>query len=245
MTRRFPNFHPAPLPTLVMILLAVLCCGLGIWQLDRAGQKRAQALLISERATLPPLILGEEPVSAEETAHRRIIAQGEFADNGQIYIENRRHLGRVGYHVITPLLLTAGQGYLLVNRGWIAAERSGEVPDISTPQGPVEISGEAVIPSPPALELGGGAMIPPRQQRWPYLTLESYAAWSGLKLQPFLLLQTGGAGDGLVRAWPRTPPNDAMHIGYAVQWFAFALIALGIWLKLSLGGGHRQRRMAS
>jgi cytochrome oxidase assembly protein ShyY1 len=32
-----------------------------------------------------------------------------------------------------------------------------------------------------------------------------------------------------------------MHIGYAIQWFAFALIALVIWLRLSLHRTEQNR----
>ena len=42
------------------------------------------------------------------------------------------------------------------------------------------------------------------------------------------------ADGGFVRSWPREFPKEGMHIGYAVQWFGFAVIALIIYLRFSL-----------
>ena len=69
--------------------------------------------------------------------------------------------------------------------------------------------------------------------RWPFLTLDAYRAWSGMDIYPFILLQSASDEQGFVRNWPRTKPSDVMHIGYAIQWFAFAAIALATWLFLS------------
>jgi len=38
---------------------------------------------------------------------------------------------------------------------------------------------------------------------------------------------------GYKRQWPQPEDKSGMHIGYAIQWSAFALIALGTFLGLS------------
>ncbi len=53
-------------------------------------------------------------------------------------------------------------------------------------------------------------------------------------LQSVVLLQDPDDAHGFARYWPREFPKEGMHIGYAIQWFAFAVIALGIFLRLSL-----------
>ncbi len=42
------------------------------------------------------------------------------------------------------------------------------------------------------------------------------------------------AGDGLVREWPIGGPDASRHLGYALQWFALALLAAGAWLYFVL-----------
>jgi surfeit locus 1 family protein len=60
------------------------------------------------------------------------------------------------------------------------------------------------------------------------------------RVQPVVMLLDPAEGGGFVRDWPRELPKEGMHLGYAIQWFAFAVIALVIWLRLSLAksGGH-------
>ena len=64
--------------------------------------------------------------------------------------------------------------------------------------------------------------------------MDHLARWSGLPILPFAVLQSPADADGFVRDWPLPQFSDTLHIGYAIQWFAFALIALVIWLRLSL-----------
>ena len=66
------------------------------------------------------------------------------------------------------------------------------------------------------------------------MTVELFAAGVGYPVQPFVLLQSRDDAHGFIRDWPREMPKEGMHLGYAIQWFAFALISLGIYLKLSL-----------
>ena len=90
------------------------------------------------------------------------------------------------------------------------------------------------LPQPPALELDLNIDPAEAMPHWPFLTLEHYSTWSGLEVLPFIILQAPEDSSEFVRRWPQPKVNDAMHTGYAVQWFAFALIALVIWLGLSI-----------
>ena len=71
-------------------------------------------------------------------------------------------------------------------------------------------------------------------QHWPYLTVDLYAAVADYPLQPVVILEDPDDAAGFLRNWPREMPKEGMHIGYAIQWFAFAAIALVLWLRLSL-----------
>lgn len=224
------------MPTLLLLLiLPPLFVTLGFWQLDRAQQKRSTAAAMEERRALPPLALTGGPLSrpqltAEALEFRTLSVSGEFVPAGELLITNRKHLGKPGFHVITPLRLRDSDRYLLVNRGWVAAS-GNRAPAIETPRGPIELRGETNIPSAPAIEL---AFDPHASNLWPFLTLENYRAWSGLDILPFIILQSPDSPHGFVRAWGTARPGAGMHLGYAIQWFSFGLLSLVLWLRLSL-----------
>jgi len=228
------QFQPQPIPTVAAVILVALFTVLGFWQLERAEQKRNLADTQSDRLKLPPFRLTEKTTADEQFEYRKLSAEGVFVPEKTIFIENRKHMGKNGFHVITPLSVDSGSRYLLVNRGWIEAKKSRVSPSVETPKSLVEVTGRAYLPHPPALDLGDGDLSADLNPRWPYLTIERYARWSGLDIFPFVLLQAKTDPNGFVRAWQTDTPKEGMHLGYAIQWFAFALIVFLIWLRLSL-----------
>lgn len=228
------QFQPQPIPTVAAVVLITLFLLLGFWQLERAEQKRNLADILDIRHKLPPFRLTEKTAADEQFEHRNLSAEGIFIPEKTIFIENRKYMGRSGFHVITPLSVNGSSHYLLVNRGWVAEQKNHPFPSIETPGESVSVTGRAIIPLPPALELDDGSLSANSNPRWPYLTLERYARWSGLDIFPFVLLQSDTDAYGFVRSWQPEIPNVGMHIGYAIQWFAFALIVFFIWLRLSL-----------
>jgi len=228
-------------PTLLLALPIPLFVGLGIWQLDRADQKHERTRLLGERVKLPPFELESRVDDPEGLRFRAIQARGTYDAEGQILIENRRQNSRTGFHVITPLHIAGSEMRVLVNRGWIPAGADAAPPPAPVPDGEVMVTGITHIPAPPALVLHGGSdAAQDWGTRWPYLTVDLYAAAKGFPIQPVVILLDKDAPNGFQRTWPREMPKEGMHIGYAIQWFAFALIALILWLRLSLVRGTRE-----
>jgi len=225
-------------PTLVLAAPIPLFVALGVWQLDRADQKRALSDTLAVRAALPPVRIEGLVGDAEALRYRAIEAEGRFVPEHQVLIEGRREGGKTGFHVITPLRLNgSGQGsgaLLLVNRGWIPSQPNGEPVPAPVPEGELTLAGEADVPSPPALVLdGGGDAAKAWGGRWPYLTVDLFAATVDGPVQPVVMLLSPEDPNGFVRHWTRPVPNVGMHLGYAGQWFGFALIALILYLRLS------------
>lgn len=230
------RFRPRWVPFLLLFVPACVCAGLGVWQLDRAAQKRELADELAARSAAEPLAIGDAPVDAEAVRHRRVTALGHLEAEGQIYIESRRHAGKTGFHVVTPLRIAGSNRRVLVNRGWVG-ETGAKVPT-----GEVVVSGVADVPSPPALVLHSGDDAGKAWgDRWPYLTLPLFAATVPYPLQTIVVLQDPADAYGFVREWPRELPKEGMHIGYALQWFAFALIGLVVFLRLSVTRGGADR----
>lgn len=226
------RFRPRPVPTLAALVALPLLSGLGLWQLDRAQQKERAAQQLAERRSQPPRELTGTLEPDDVEAFRKARVRGVFEPEGQIFIENRKQGNRTGYHVITPLRLTGSDIRVLVNRGWVPRPpQAGQLPPAPAPAEPVVVNGLMQVPSPPALTLGD----PSNWDRvWPYFTVEAYAARASFPVLPLLLLQDPADTSGFVRQWRLKQPTPWMHIGYAIQWFAFALIALVVYLRLSL-----------
>lgn len=236
MTGTTLHFRAHIVPTLLMVLIMPVFCGLGLWQLDRAEQKRNIATSLEMRRKLPVMPITNDLPDVGQLEFRTVIAEGQYLSEKAVLIENRKYQGKNGFHVITPLQLANTGQIVLVNRGWIP--RQNNQPSFTTPAGSLEVEGEVSIPLPPAIKLSQAPTENIKLPHWPFLTLEHYISWSGLEILPFVILQSAGDNSrGFIRRWPQPQANDAMHIGYAVQWFAFALIALVIWFRLSL---HKQ-----
>ncbi len=226
------QFRPGLAVTAATIAFCALTVALGLWQARRAGEKEALQAALDAHAAGPRVALTAAPVAAEAIASRRVAAQGEYAGRFGVLLDNKVHRGRVGYRVVTPLRLAGGDVHVLVDRGWVAAGRTrAELPQIPVPAGPQTVEGVAVVPPARAYELRPDA---PRNAVWQHLLLEGYQEWSGLRLQPFVIQQTNDAGDGLVREWDRPDAGADRHRGYALQWFALAILAAVLYVVLNL-----------
>jgi surfeit locus 1 family protein len=229
------QFRFRPVPFLLLALPVPLFAALGLWQLDRAEEKRMQLETLLQREQLPPLPVQALERDADALRYRKIRARGRYLEQQQFFIENRLHGHRTGFHVITPLRLEGSGVELLVNRGWLEAGPGNSIPAAPVPVGPLQVEGTATVALPPALVLSSGQDTARGWgNRWPYMTTELYAAMTAAPVQPFVLLLDPDQPDGFLRQWPRELPKEGMHLGYAIQWFSFAAIALGFYLKLSL-----------
>ncbi len=225
------RWRPAWLPLLAALFFIGLTIWLGLWQLGRADEKRARQAAFDAAAAMPVAVASTLPT----TLYRRVRLSGRFDTGYQIYLDNRMHQGRPGYHLIVPLIYPGG--VVLVNRGWLPAAGDHSLTPIAPPAS-AEVTLEGVLA--PAqgryLELAGRNDSGPV---WQNLDLARYRAWYQKRgeLPDRMLLQTSPADDGLLREWPRPDTGVARHLGYAVQWFAMsaAIVALyayyGVWKR--------------
>ena len=225
------NFRPAFLPGAAALAAIALTMALGNWQSRRAEEKLARGQELDAAAHRAVLVLPTEPVDARAYAFSRVSARGEFSGRHTILLDNKVLRGVAGYQVLTPLKITGGERYVLVNRGWVAAGvRRDILPQIRTPAGTETVEGVAVVPSSNMLELDAKTE---EGMVWQNLVLARYEKWSGLKLQPVVLQQTSQADDGMVRVWDRPDTGADKHRGYAFQWYALAVTILVLYVALS------------
>lgn len=208
---------------LLVILLILACLGMArlqLWRAETRGERfeREQAALVSA-----PISLSAQLREREKLLDRMATARGRWLAGKTLFLDNKIHGGRAGYHVLTPLQFSASEVVVLVNRGWVPAPRlRSELPSIATPGGEVEIAGVTHSFEIRTFEL---QKTPPQGVVWQHVREADYRQLSGLDALPVILLQTGADGDGLIRDWG-SPENPATrHYGYATMWLAFAVMA--------------------
>jgi surfeit locus 1 family protein len=225
--RRSRIFAPRLVPTFLAGLAVLAFAALGIWQLGRADEKRAMARNFT--AGGPAIDWPRLPVDAPR--YQRVRLRGYYDAGHQFLLDNMSHESVAGVQVLTPLVLDNGDA-VLVNRGWLPFGATREdLPAVDVDGGKRTVVGRIDELPRPGIWLKG-----PEATGWPrlvqYPAMAELSAALGRELAPRQVLLDPGVPDGYVRAWvvPGTSPDR--HLGYAVQWFAFAALAAGIWFVL-------------
>ena len=202
------------------------------WQLGRAHEKEGLATRLELLAREPVVSLTAVEAKAEDLEWRRVTVSGRFAPSYAVFIDNRIRRGVAGYHVVMPLELEskerAGSRYVLVNRGWIAGSPDRtRLPEVTTPEATVHITGLAVLPSRRFLELSTNVA---EGKVWQNLKLERYREAFRIPLQPVVIQQESALADGLAREWDPPDLGINKHYGYVFQWLALAATLLVFYL---------------
>ncbi|MEN8259838.1 MAG: SURF1 family protein [Pseudomonadota bacterium] len=232
------RFVPSLIPTLAFLVLMPLLVSLGIWQLNRADEKRALIDLQRERTNDESIRLTGAEENLEALRYRSVTATGVYDGKHQFLVDNQISRGQAGYYVMTPLKLQEHVA-VLVNRGWLPAGLNrSKLPDIAISRSEVSISGK--VNSFPSVGIRlRGAEIP--TVGWPAVVQVVDAAHLsgvlGYKILPFQIYLDASQPQGYFREWKlRKFLNPERHTGYAVQWFALAatLAVIYVWYGVKL-----------
>ncbi|WP_228719990.1 SURF1 family protein [Methylococcus geothermalis] len=227
------SFKPSGVAVIGVALALPLFCALGVWQLNRAAEKRALQAQWASQSAEPAWRLGAPTAEAEPPRYRRVTAKGRYDADHQFLLDNQIHGGQAGYHVLTPLRLDGSDRAVLVNRGWIPAGPDRQrLPELAIPAPAVELTG--MVERFPAVGLKlEGAEIP--QPGWPamvqVLEREPLEQRLGYRLLSYQVLLDEREDQGFVRDWKPASVDPDKSTGYALQWFSFAAVALGLFLR--------------
>jgi surfeit locus 1 family protein len=223
------------LTTLLVVVAVGVMVRLGIWQLDRLEQRRAFNARVSAQLGAGPLVLTGDNLGLDlvNMEYRTVTVSGEYDHSQQVALRNQARDQRWGVNLLTPLRIAGSDQVVLVDRGWIPAEdftsgqwekydepgrvtvtgmvrRSQERPDFGRRADPTPAPGEFLT----AWNLANVGSI---DQQISYALLPVYIQqapnpeWTGMPL----------------RGQPKLELTEGSHMGYAIQWFAFAAL-LGI-----------------
>jgi surfeit locus 1 family protein len=231
-------------PSIVGIVLTVIgiagCFRLGVWQLDRAEEKRALMTAFAsgaERAVRATGELGGLP------RYQSIELTGRYDSQRQILLDNMPSArSRPGYHVLTPLQRESGD-WVLVNRGWVPAGKTrAQLPDVRVDERLRIVRGQLDELPRPGIRLGSAdANLRAAQSAvgsWPkvlnFPRQEELAAVLNRPVASSLVLLDPSQTEGYERVWQaRFAFGPERHLAYAVQWFALLAAILVTFVVVS------------
>lgn len=196
MTRRLPI-----LPTIVVALAVLTMIGLGVWQLQRKGEKEAALARYAANVDAPPIAFPSPPVG-DDALFRRSSAYCTRV-LGWKRLSGRSAAGRQGWRMIAECASGAEGPSLFVQYG--IAPR----PDVTPRIAPGEVTG-FISHAPDSRSVLADAF----DRRPKQLMLVAATPPAGLAANP-------GPDISAV-------PNN--HLAYAGQWFFFAIVAVVIYV---------------
>ncbi|MFF4584811.1 SURF1 family protein [Streptomyces sp. NPDC001388] len=232
--------------TLVALLLIPTMIRLGFWQMHRYDERTARNQLVSDALTAEPVPV-ERLTSPGHTVtrgerYRGVTATGTFDTAHEVVVRRRVNSDEtVGFHVLTPFVLTDGK-VLLVNRGWIPADGPSQTafPKVpAPPSGKVTVTGRLMPDETTAAsgikDLKG---LPDRQIM--LINSAEQAERLGAEVLGGYIAQTAPEPKGDTPELIGEPGREdaALNYAYAIQWWLFAAGVPVGWVVLV----RRERR---
>jgi surfeit locus 1 family protein len=213
-----------------VVAAAAVCVRLGFWQLERLDAKRRLNATIRQALALAPPSVADPLSLPDSLLGRRISLHGWFDEGRQVLLAGRDHEGEQGVHVVTPLVMEDGDVAVLVDRGWLpAADAVTARPQDFPVPGPQGLSGVADplprgVPEGQVRSLEAVSTMLFSTSRLDYDALSMHFPYTLARFS-LRLLPEPGAPSLPVREPPRFY-DETMHLSYAIQWFAMAIIVL-------------------
>lgn len=214
------------------LVVAAICARLGLWQVHRLKERRA-VNAVALAARMSPLVdIGGGSMDTT-LINRRVRVIGRYDEAHDIVLRGREYGGVPGVEIVTPLLRQNKRRAILVNRGFVPAPDAVSAdPAAFHEPGAVQVQGIAL-----PIDSGGGAPLQRGEQTtWARLDRAEISRRLPYPVEPLYIRQTP---DTTLPRFPRRLEapvlNDGPHLSYAIQWFAFSIIALVfagiVWLK--------------
>jgi surfeit locus 1 family protein len=222
------------------LLVGALFVRLGFWQLARRDQRRAINALVERRTREPAVPLSSLPRDSGELAYRRVKVSGTLDYGHELVLTSRMYEGSPGVYIFTPLRQPGSDTAVLLNRGWVYSpdgasvelarwrtERAAPGADSLADEFPIEplLAYARTYSAPQTRPVG----VRDRPRAVSALDHAQLARRLPYPLAPFYLTvipeQVPKPNAPARIAQP--PLDEGPHLGYAIQWFSFAAIALG------------------
>lgn len=214
----------------MIVVLAGLCVQLGRWQLHRLDERKSRNDITRSNLAAPPAplaeVVGPQRSVGEQYDWRRAVVTGRYDSSKQVVLRYRNVKDQSGFEIVTPLVQADGTA-VLVDRGFLprrsAATAPGEIPP--APSGEVTVTGR-LRRSERGGNTTGGTPVDGTAR---LINGPQFAPVLGLNLLDGYLIadQQVPPGDPAFVTLPDPAIDGGPHFFYALQWFFFAVLAIG------------------
>ena len=205
------------------VLAAFLFVRLGFWQLARLHAKVQRNVTIAAQQRMVPVQFDSLPGDTAAAHYRRASATGVFDYDAELVAAGRTHQGSPGVDLVTPLRLAGSDTVVLVDRGWVYSPDGSSVDRARwRERDSVTVTGyvEQYAPDAASITVARDPRILRR------ITRRDVSSRISQPLAPYYLVQTGDTATAHPVRREMPALDEGPHRGYAIQWFAFAVIAI-------------------
>jgi surfeit locus 1 family protein len=209
----------------IAAFFAILCLGLGFWQIRRLQARQAANAVLSGRRFAPEVSLDSLPHDTADTHFRRVRIRGIYDHGQEIIYTLRGRNGSPGVNILTPVLRPNKDTAVLVNRGWVYSP-DGTTIDTQPWREADTVNGHGFVETFPTK----GPFPPPnpgRPRSFRRLDRSALAKLFPYPIANYFVVLTDSATSP--SAPPRVEPaplDEGAHRSYAIQWFSFATISI-------------------
>lgn len=213
----------------------LLFTALGVWQIERRAWKLALIERVEHRLHAAPSAAPGPTqwpgITRIQDEYRRVVVRGTFRHDAETLVQAVTERGP-GFWVITPLM--TGAGPILVNRGFVPADRRA-----TASRSVSERSEQATVTGLLRLSEPGGGFLrsnDPQAGRWYSRDVAAIARARGIAhAAPYFIDADATPNPG---GWPlgglTVVAFRNTHLVYAITWFGMAAMsAWGAWLLWS------------
>lgn len=212
--------------TIFIIIVALVCARLGIWQLDRLEWRRGENEKLRTQIALPPESLNAvaDDDQVLTMLDQTVTVSGSFDFDEQVILKGRSTQFGTGVHLVAPFVLEGTNTAIMVDRGWLSSAEANNDPHIETL---TTVTGSLQPSFPLPRNATGNEDAGDEIFEIVIPLLDNQSTY---QLLPVYLLQaplpTDDANTRPYRAPISADLSEGNHFSYAVQWFSFATIAI-------------------
>ena len=217
---------------------AALFVRLGFWQLSRLSERRAANRLAAEARAGAVLDLNRTGSGSPPRMHHRVVVRGHYDRTHEVVLRGHVHREVPGVEIVTPLRIEGSDSAVMVNRGFYPSP-DATFADTDSLNEPGLRRAKGVALAIPVSPDSGGILVSNGKETWRRLDLSALRARIPYPLLDVYILQSPDSGLPLYpRRLEPQPLDDGPHLSYAVQWFAFAGIAIAGGVVFALRRGR-------
>jgi len=198
---------------------------LGLWQLSRLHERQRYNAVVAAQRLDAPVPFAALPRDTTAARYRAARVEGHYDYTHELVLAGRTHNGSPGVELLTPVRSASSDTAVLVDRGWVYSPDGATVDLAQWREGDSARVDGYIDTYTPDAGITTSAFGPRVVRR---ISRPEVAAKVPYPVAPYYLIATS---DSANRTHPvrRSAPvlDEGPHRSYAIQWFSFAVIAIG------------------